>query len=353
MIIRKETPRDFEEIIKLTYEAFTTLDFEGRQKIDEHYLVYLMKESEYVVRDLCLVAEKDGKIVGHILYARSKVVQSDGSEKEIITFGPLSVMPEYQRQGIGAALIKESLKAAREMGFGAVLIIGVPDYYPRLGFKRAREWGLTVFGTSPDEFMAYELISGYLTGGGELILCAPEYEMAETDKEGYKKFHEEFMRKYYSNSVALRPVYDADVNLIAEWLQKPHVAKWYGDTDGWLAEIKARRHEFSFIRHFIAEVEGKPIGFCQYYDCFIGQKYEDWYKAGAEKDAYSIDYLIGDESCLGKGLGKEILRRLEEKIRNLGAKRIIVNPERDNDASRGALMSNGYVEKAECFEKVL
>jgi predicted N-acetyltransferase YhbS len=213
--IRLETPEDYNAIERLTYEAFVTLDFPGRRRMDEHYLIWLLQGSRFIIPELCFVAERDGngnreqnqdgdgdkeksgEIVGHILYTRSVILRPDGSEADTITFGPLSVLPKYHRQGIGTALVRHSLKKAREMGFGGVLITGIPAYYPKLGFRRAREYELTLEdGTAADSFMAYELVPGYLGGGGVLHFLPPEFERAENDDEGYEKFHARFLERY-------------------------------------------------------------------------------------------------------------------------------------------------------------
>jgi putative acetyltransferase len=197
IIIRREKPEDYEELLSMTYEAFLTLHYPGRRRTDEHFLLYLLQNSKSVIPELCFVAELNGEIVGHILYTKSEILRADGTKTPTITFGPLSVRPTYHRQGIGAALVRHSLEKAKEFGYRAVLIVGVPDYYPKLGFKRAREFGLLLpDGTAPDEFMAYELIPDSLSPGGELRFLAPEYEICETDDAGFMRFHKEFALKY-------------------------------------------------------------------------------------------------------------------------------------------------------------
>ena len=164
-VIRSECPGDYNDILHLTYKAFMTLNYPGRLRLDEHFLISLIQNSPFIIPELCFVAtihendKKNEKIVGHIFYTKSKVRQANGTEINTITFGPLSVDPEYQRQGIGVALILHSINKAREFGFGAVLIVGVPDYYIKLGFKRAREYCLQLSdGTADESFMAYELM---------------------------------------------------------------------------------------------------------------------------------------------------------------------------------------------------
>jgi len=195
--IRLELSADHKAIMLLTYKAFLEIDYPGRRRIDEHYLVHLLQGSANVIPGLCFVAERDFEIVGHILYTKSKIKRPNGVEATAATFGPLSVLPKAQRQGIGAALVRHSLGEAMEMGFGAVLITGWPKYYPKLGFKRASEYGLCLpDGSAADWFMAYELMPGYLGGGGAFHL-APEYDSAERDNEGFEAFNKQFMAKHF------------------------------------------------------------------------------------------------------------------------------------------------------------
>ena len=196
--IRAEQPDDYRAILRLTYEAFQTLHYPGRRRVDEHFLIHLLQGSEFVIPELRFVAEYDGSIVGHIIYAKSKILCADGTERETVTFGPLSVLPQYHKQGVGAALVAHSMREARLMGIGAVVIEGVPAYYPKLGFRRAREFGVTQKdGTAPDPLMAYELQQGYLAGGGIIVFLPPEYVVCEEDDAGYVRFHEKFLKEYF------------------------------------------------------------------------------------------------------------------------------------------------------------
>ena len=345
--IRAQRADDYEAILRLTYKAFLTLDYPGRERMDEHFLIDLLKNSPSVMSELCFVAECEGQIVGHILYTKSAVLHADGTETDTISFGPLSVLPSCHRQGVGAALVAHSMDVARGLGYGAVVITGVPEYYPKIGFQRGREYGLTLEdGTSPDPLMAYELVPDYLSRGGILSFSAPEYERCETDHAGCAAFHRQFMAEHFPGQVTLRPFWDGDMALMERWLALPHVAKWYEHPADWLHELVNRRGEFRFISHFIAEIDGVPMGFGQYYDCFFTQQYEQWnaaWRIGERQgETYSIDYLIGEEAYLRKGYGKEIVRLLTEKVQCLGARRIIVQPETDNAASCGALAANGY-----------
>lgn len=344
MRIRKELAEDYNSILRLTYEAFLTLDYPGRRRADEHFLVTLLQGSKYVIPELCFVTELEGEIVGHILYTKSEIVKDDGMKIPAITFGPLSVLPVHHRKGIGAALVRHSMEQARALGYGAVLIVGVPDYYPKIGFKRAREYGLTLpDGSSPDEFMVYELQEGYLSGGGTLNFLPPEFDKAENDDAGYEVFHKQFMSQFYPGRLILRPFYDNDIALFKRWLKVDHVRKWYVEPEEWLHEVNDRHEQFSFITHLIAEVEGVPIGFCQYYDMFYGQDHEDWLKIDAPGVLYSIDYLIGEPEYLHKGLGQKMIAQMLDILRNKGIKTVVASPDRDNTKSNRALVENKFV----------
>lgn len=132
-----------------------------------------------------------------------------------------------------------------------------------------------------------------------------------------------------------------DVPLFKKWLYLPHVARWYHDPLDWVDEVEKRTSEFSFLHHFIVEVDGKLIGFCQFYE--YHHSGEDWHGNTQIDGTYSIDYLIGDTEYLGKGFGKAIIQALIGKIKmENNAKRIIVQPEQENKASCNTLLSCGF-----------
>lgn len=147
-----------------------------------------------------------------------------------------------------------------------------------------------------------------------------------------------------SKELILRPLDENDIDLLASWLSKDYILRWYHDADEWLNEINGRHDAYTWIHHFIIMHSKTPIGFCQYYDCYDANDLEDWYSVNKKGETFSIDYLIGDEDYLNKGYGKEIVRILTETIMAIkGAKSIIVQPDNENHASRHVLMANGYV----------
>ena len=143
------------------------------------------------------------------------------------------------------------------------------------------------------------------------------------------------------NNLILKSVEDSDIRLLTVWLNKDYILKWYHDADELLKEIKERNGEFSFLNHFIVLAGDKPIGFCQYYDCYYAQ--EEWYSINNPNEIFSIDYLIGEEEYLGKGYGKKIVKMLIDKISKQQSAEIVVQPDNENTASCKALLANGFI----------
>ncbi|KAK2963301.1 putative N-acetyltransferase GCN5 [Blattamonas nauphoetae] len=188
VIVRNEIPEDYEIVEKLTYEAFKDFFIPGRTHVDEHYLVNIMRHVPGFVKELDLVAEYDGKIIGNIMYTKSYVNSPDGTRHEILTFGPLSVHPDYQRKGIGQLLMKHSMDRAREMKFRGISILGHPEYYPRAGFKNSGVFGITdKEGNSPPHMMTIELEDGSLSGISGIFEEDPVFVMKHDDVIEFNK----------------------------------------------------------------------------------------------------------------------------------------------------------------------
>lgn len=133
-------------------------------RCDEHLLVHRLRRSEAFVPELSVVAELDGVIVGHVVYSRARVVGPDGT-RAVLTFGPLSVAARCQGTGVGSALMRHTLAEATRLEHRAVVVYGHPDYYPRFGFARAGDVGITAPGGATfDALMALPLRDGGLDG---------------------------------------------------------------------------------------------------------------------------------------------------------------------------------------------
>ena len=141
--------------------------------------------------------------------------------------------------------------------------------------------------------------------------------------------------------IVLRQMKTDDLPLFKSWLHTPHVAKWYHDPQDWINEVEKQDSDFNWIYHFIVENDGTPIGFCQYYACKDSD--ELWEGYTALGGSYSIDYMIGETDYLRKGFGKKIVGDLTNRIMlHNDAKRIVVQPEPENKASCGLLLSCGF-----------
>ncbi|MCL2003635.1 MAG: N-acetyltransferase [Oscillospiraceae bacterium] len=175
--IRLETPADHYAVEALTREAFWAFWEKDRVICDEHLLVHRLRSCPSFVPELNTVAELDGRIIGHIIYSKSRIEEDCGQTYETLTFGPLSVLPELQKKGVGTALMRHTLAEAKRLGHRAVLIFGHPEYYPRIGFRRAAEFGITTAdGKTFDAFMAYPLYDGALNGVRGRFYLDPVYE---------------------------------------------------------------------------------------------------------------------------------------------------------------------------------
>ena len=113
---------------------------------------------------LSLVAENDSGVVGHILFSHLPI-QGPAREAAAAALAPMSVLPRWQRRGVGSALVRAGLDRCRNAGFEAVVVLGHPTYYPRFGFSARLAQPLQAPFSGP-AFMALELVPGALSAGG-------------------------------------------------------------------------------------------------------------------------------------------------------------------------------------------
>lgn len=161
VIVRAEAPEDVRAIDVVNLSAFEG-DAEAR-------LVTAIRGSADFIPDLSLVAELNGRIVGHLLL--SKVyLKRGGDNRAILALGPMSVVPSQSHRGIGSALIQAAIGRARDMRYTAIVVAGQPEYYQRFDFKPASAWGITSNLRLPaDALTAMDLVPGTLQGGGQVI----------------------------------------------------------------------------------------------------------------------------------------------------------------------------------------
>ena len=131
MIIRKETDADIEAITEVTIAAFKTLPISNNT---EQFIIQALRDAG--VLTISLVADVEGKIIGHIAF--SPITISDGTQ-DWYGLGPVSVLPEYHKQGIGKLLVQEGLSVLKRLGGQGCALVGDPNYYTRFGFKHYPE----------------------------------------------------------------------------------------------------------------------------------------------------------------------------------------------------------------------
>lgn len=190
IILRKERIEDYREVEELTREAFWNHHVPG---CDEHYLLHIMRNADSFIQELDIVAEVEEKIVGNIVYTKAIILDNNEKSHEVISFGPLSVLPQFQGLGVGGALIEFTKNIAKELGYKAILIYGDPLYYCRFGFVAAENFKI---GTSDNMYapplLALELVPGALSHiEGRFF----EDEVYNLDELAAKEFDRDFSPK--------------------------------------------------------------------------------------------------------------------------------------------------------------
>lgn len=160
------------------------------------------------------------------------------------------------------------------------------------------------------------------------------------------------------NDILIKPLSSEDIPLFTRWLNKEYINRWLcpngeKEKEAWLDEVSNRNGKYNNLKHFIVYYINKKIGYCLYVDCFFlkeleeeGRSFDHLYGDIAEKNhTYEIGYLIGEEEYLHKGISKMIIRKLEEKIIEMGGQEISADPSEENIFSIKALLSNGFKKK--------
>ena len=156
--VRPETAEDTRAIDVVHISAF------GGEA--EANLVSVLRDSAGYNRELSLVAELGGRIVGHILLTRVPL-RKHGEEKNVLALGPMSVVPSQSHRGIGSELIQAAIRLAQEKGYGAIVVLGHPEYYKRFGFSNAKDFQVSCNLPAPEDALTImEIVEGNLAGGG-------------------------------------------------------------------------------------------------------------------------------------------------------------------------------------------
>jgi len=201
IVVRNEAKADYRKVEDITRKAFWNLYFPG---CNEHYLVHIMRDHKDFIKELALVVTINEKVVGNIMYMKSYVKNENDEVLDTLTFGPVSVHPSYQNQGIGSTLIKKSIEKAKESKYKAIIIYGYPHNYCKHGFKSSKDFNISnKEGKYPYSLLVLELEKNLFKDHSWKYYDSDAYIMDEkkveefdklfTNKEkGYRYSHEEF-----------------------------------------------------------------------------------------------------------------------------------------------------------------
>ncbi len=183
--IRPETENDHRVVEELTRAAFWNLYVPG---CNEHYLVHRMRTHADFLTELNVVAEVEGRVVGSIMYTRSSLVGPNDERLETVTFGPVSVLQEFQRRGIGSALIRHTAAAVKAQGIPAIIIFGNPSNYVSLGFVGSKRFHISMpDGTFPASMLVLPFREDLLINNRWRFFESDVFTFSNDDAEEYDK----------------------------------------------------------------------------------------------------------------------------------------------------------------------
>lgn len=192
--IRNEQEKDYKLVEEITRKAFYNLYIPG---CAEHYLVHVMRSHEDFLPELDFVIEEDGQVIGNIMYTKAWLTDEQGEEREILTFGPLSVLPGYQRKGYGKQLIEHSFQKAAELGYDVVIIFGNPGNYVSRGFVSCKKYNVCMKdGSFPAAMMVKALREGALDGRKWFYRDSPVMQIDEAEAQRFDEGLEKMEKKH-------------------------------------------------------------------------------------------------------------------------------------------------------------
>ncbi|AOZ95971.1 GNAT family N-acetyltransferase [Butyrivibrio hungatei] len=186
--IRKEKKEEYREVENLVRESFWNV---YRPGCSEHFVIHVLRDDPAFVKELDFVMEKDGKLIGQNMFMKTIINADDGRTIDVLTMGPIGIIPELKRKGYGKAILDYSLEKATAMGFGAVLFEGNIGFYSHCGFDYASKFGIRYHDLPEDAdssfFLCKELIPGYLDGITGVYQTPKGYYVDDTDVEEFDK----------------------------------------------------------------------------------------------------------------------------------------------------------------------
>ena len=188
IIIRSEKKEEYREVENLIREAFWNI---YRPGCSEHYVMHIIRDDPAFVKELDLVMEWNGTLIGQNIFARTVIEADDGRVIPVLMMGPICITPELKRHGYGKLLLDESLRRAAALGYGAVLFEGNIAFYGKCGFDYARNFGIRYHdlpeGADDSFFLCRELIPGYLKDVTGVYQTPQVYYVSDADVEEFDK----------------------------------------------------------------------------------------------------------------------------------------------------------------------
>ncbi|WP_312922853.1 GNAT family N-acetyltransferase [Empedobacter brevis] len=167
IIIRKESENDHKIVFDLIKKAFENEVYSDHK---EQFLVERLRKSVSFIAELALVAEVENKIVGYILLTKI-VIGNNRKQTESLALAPVAVLPEFQGKGVGSNLITFAHKKAKELNYQSIILLGHPDYYPKFGYEKACNFGISLpFDVPEENCMAIELQENSLKDSAGMVV---------------------------------------------------------------------------------------------------------------------------------------------------------------------------------------
>lgn len=156
---RNETPADYKAVENLTREAFWNVYKPG---CDEHFMLHSFRTRSDFVPELDILMEENSVLIGHVMFVKAEIRLNNGGNLPIMTFGPISIVPDFKCKGYGTVLIRHAMQKAKKINCGALAITGNIGFYGKSGFVVAKTKDV-FYHADPDAdyFLIKELISGF------------------------------------------------------------------------------------------------------------------------------------------------------------------------------------------------
>jgi len=188
IIIRLEKEEDYRAVEDLVREAFWNV---YRPGCSEHYVIHMLRNDPAFVKELDLVMERGGRLIGQNMFMETVINADSGGDVPVLTMGPIGITPALKRKGYGKLLLDASLEKAAALGYGAVLFEGNIDFYGKSGFDFARRFSIRYHdlpeGEDDSFFLCRELIPGYLDGVTGVYQTPRGYYVDDADVEEFDR----------------------------------------------------------------------------------------------------------------------------------------------------------------------